>query len=254
MTLFKSSTLKQKIALLSFALLASFSSQATIVQFDTSVGTFEVNLYDDTTPKTVENFLAYVNAGDYSNVIIHRSIAGFIVQGGGFAFDTQWPVSSVAANASVVNEPVYSNVRGTIAMAKLGGQPNSATNQWFINLVNNAQTLDPQNGGFTVFGEVTGDGMGTVDQIAATNTYNLGGAFTDIPLDGYTAGNDPEQNNLIIISNITIIDSTISSASGLNPTASTYNPSSSSSSSGGGGAIWLMTLLAFGLVLFGKKK
>jgi peptidyl-prolyl cis-trans isomerase A (cyclophilin A) len=115
------------------------SAHATVVQFQTVLGNFSVNLYDKTTPKTVENFLAYVKSGAYNNSIIHRSVPGFIVQGGGY----KYPLADAPKNPSVINEPVYANKRGTIAMAKLGGQPNSATNQWFFNLADNSATLDP---------------------------------------------------------------------------------------------------------------
>ena len=131
------------------------ASDATVVKFETVLGDFEVNLYDNATPQTVSNFLSYVQNLNYDNSIFHRSVPGFIVQGGGFVTDQNAQISSITANAPVNNEPTYSNVRGTIAMAKVAGDANSATNQWFFNLANNAANLDNQNGGFTVFGEIT---------------------------------------------------------------------------------------------------
>jgi hypothetical protein len=74
-------------ALLSIASIAPNTSNATIAEFQTVMGNFEVNLYDNATPATVANFLAYVNSGDYTNTICHRTVSGFIVQGGGFTFD-----------------------------------------------------------------------------------------------------------------------------------------------------------------------
>ena len=87
------------------------------------------------------------------------------------------------------NEPFISNIRGTIAMAKLGGDPNSATSQWFINLADNSANLDTQNGGFTVFGHVTGNGMSVADAIAMLNRVNVGSPFDALPVRDYTSGN-----------------------------------------------------------------
>lgn len=231
-------------------------ADATIVEIETTVGTFEVNLYDLGTPDTVANFLTYVNNGDYNLSIIHRSVSGFIVQGGGFTTDANATVSNIPANPSVNNEPVYSNVRGTIAMAKLSSGPNTATNQWFFNLANNSGNLNSQNGGFTVFGEVTGNGMTTVDAIAAVTTYNQGGAFTEIPLQNYTAGNAVVFDNLIVITSITVIDTTPDSAglAALNPPLNTSNNNGGGNGGGGGGggSFSLLSLLA--LSAFGRRR
>ncbi|MEI6367249.1 MAG: fibronectin type III domain-containing protein, partial [Planctomycetota bacterium] len=143
-----------------------------------------------TTPLTAANFLAYANAGRYTNTIIHRSIANFMIQGGGFTQPTAasnvpagYP-ATIAQFAAVQNEFGNSNIRGTIAMAKLGNDPNSATNQWFFNTADNSGNLDSQNGGFTAFGRVLGTGMGVVDALAAIPKYNAdgGGVFSDLPL------------------------------------------------------------------------
>ena len=142
------------------------------VRLDTNMGVIEINLRPDVAPIHVENFLQYVNDGDYNNSFIHRSIAGFIVQGGGFTFINQL-FDYVPVDPAIVNEFALSNVRGTVAMAKVGSDPNSATSQWFINLADNASNLDFQNGGFTVFGEVS-VGMDVADAIAALPIVNLG--------------------------------------------------------------------------------
>jgi len=205
-------------ALLSISLLC-FSAKATIVQFETNFGNFEVNLYDNATPQTVENFLQYVADGDYSNAVFHRSVNNFIVQGGGFSYQTAWPLGAISTNPAVANEPVYSNVRGTIAMAKLSSDPNSATNQWFFNLADNSLNLDRQNQGFTVFGEVQGDGMAIIDSIAALPTYDLDGAFTEIPLQNFDISNTPDDTHLVMITNIQVIDATVDTAAGLSPPA-----------------------------------
>lgn len=232
---------------LAFANVAS----ATIVQFETSLGNFEVNLYDQQTPETVANFLEYVGADAYQGTIIHRSVPGFIVQGGGFTFDTAWPVSAISSNAPVVNEPVFANVRGTVAMAKLGGNPNSATNQWFFNLTNNTANLDVQNGGFTVFGEVTGDGMLILDAIADLPRYDFSasnGALGELPLQNFTTGNTPDDTNLIIINQITVIDAATDTAANLNPPVNTAPEPQPPASSSGGGALLVSLLGLFGLV------
>src|SRR5690349_19853318 len=97
------------------------AANATIVQFQTVLGPFEVNLYDQSTPATVANFLAYVNAGAYNNDVVHRAVAGFVVQGGGYSYQGSQTLGGVVQSPAVVNEPKFSNVRGTIAMAKLSG-------------------------------------------------------------------------------------------------------------------------------------
>ena len=188
-----------KLIALLLSLFLPSVSHATIVRIETSLGDIQVNLYDEATPESVSNFLDYVNAGSYGSTLFHRSVSGFILQGGGFAYNNSWPPIAISSNAAVTNEPIYSNVRGTLAYAKLGGQPNSATNQWFFNLANNGTNLDNQNSGFTVFGEVMDNGMDIVDAIADLSTYNLGGSFAEIPLQNYTTGTDPNDTNIILI-------------------------------------------------------
>jgi peptidyl-prolyl cis-trans isomerase A (cyclophilin A) len=223
-------------ALLSVVALTPQVSKATVVEFQTVLGNFEVNLYDNSTPQTVANFLDYVNNGAFTNSIIHRSVPGFVVQGGGFVYDLT--IGTVPENPPVINEPVFANVRGTIAMAKLGGDPNSATSQWFFNLADNTANLDGQNGGFTAFGEVIGDGMDVVDAIAALPRFNFGGALTDLPLRDYDNLADPDGNNYVIITAVVVSDSTVDSAAGLNPPLSTNvaePPTLQPPASGGGG-------------------
>lgn len=229
-------------------------SEATIVEFQTNLGNFEVNLYDNATPLTVANFLDYVNNGAYTNAIYHRSVTGFVVQGGGFAYNQMIPLDNIAENAPVTNEPEFSNVRGTIAMAKLGNDPNSATNQWFFNLADNSANLDGQNGGFTVFGEVVGNGMDVIDALAALPIYNFGGATSEIPLMNYTA-NDFTNNvpidgtHLVIISAVVVTDTTVDTAAGLNPPPNTIinapaPPPPPGVGGGGGGSVGIIGLCA----------
>jgi peptidyl-prolyl cis-trans isomerase A (cyclophilin A) len=159
---------------------------STVVRFSTTLGDFEVALFDSDTPITVANFLSYVESGAYTtNLFFHRSVPGFVLQGGGFYILSN-TVFAVPTQPAITNEPGISNLRGTIAMAKVGDNPNSATSQWFFNLGDNSANLNNQNGGFTVFGRVIGEGMQVVDALAAVPTYDasitLGGAFTQLPL------------------------------------------------------------------------
>lgn len=167
---------------------------ATIVRFETVLGNIDVRLYQTATPLTTQNFLNYANGADWDDTFFHRSVPGFVVQGGGFKFSNAGGVSNVPQDPPVLNEPGISNLRGTIAMAKLGGDPNSATNQWFFNLANNAANLDNQNGGFTVFGRVVGSGMTVVDAIAALPRVNAGPPFDTLPVRNFAGGNIFDEN------------------------------------------------------------
>lgn len=171
----------------------------SVVRFSSNVGEIDMELFDTQKPLTVDNFLFYVNAGRYNQSFIHRSVPGFVIQGGGFGLNGT-SLSEVKTNPAVPNEPGISNLRGTVAMAKLGDNPNSATSGWFINLEDNAANLDNQNGGFTVFGRVLGNGMAVADRIAAFPTYDaraeLGGDFGKLPLQSAAL----TTNNLILFS------------------------------------------------------
>lgn len=179
------------------ALLISAPVQATSVILKTTLGYVEIDLYEDATPVTVANFLNYVQDGDYLDSFIHRSVPGFVIQGGGFTFDGTNPIP-VPEDAPIANEPGISNLRGTIAMAKVEGDPNSATSQWFINLADNSAELDDSNGGFTVFGEVMGNGMEIIDAIAALQVWNAGTSFTEIPLIDFPGTGPIQRSNLVM--------------------------------------------------------
>lgn len=153
------------LALLPLSIQAVHAS--TFVQVNTSLGNFLVELLDSTTPGTVSNFLNYVNSGRYNGTAVHRSVPDFVIQGGWLTFDESVNnFSTIAADPNIVNEPGISNTRGTIAMAKVAGDPDSANSQWFINLSDANTGLNSSNGGFTVFGRVLGDGMDVVDAIS----------------------------------------------------------------------------------------
>ncbi|MCX6937129.1 MAG: peptidylprolyl isomerase [Verrucomicrobia bacterium] len=146
-----------------------------------------LGLYDAAAPLTVANFKNYIISGAYASNFFHRSVPGFIIQNGGFRFLSDTTYGAVPTSSAIQNEPGISNLRGTIAMAKLGGDPNSATSQWFINLADNSADLDAQNGGFTVFGRVLGDGMANiVDVLANVTRYDasaFNAAWNEIPLN-----------------------------------------------------------------------
>lgn len=178
------------------------------VRMTTVLGTTDIALFGQQKPITVTNFLKYVDEGRYfltdptngqlASSFIHRSVPGFVIQGGGY-LRTVHPMRPNEAQPTAVlpfppiqNEPGISNTRGTIAMAQFGTDANSATSQWFINLADNGgppNNLDIENnnvGPFTVFGRVVGNGMAVADAIAAVQIFNFGGAFMQLPLRDYT--------------------------------------------------------------------
>ncbi len=215
----------------------------TAVRFETTKGNIDILLFPSLAPKAVTNFIAYVNGGDYTGMAFHRLVQGFVLQGGSLK-----PVTaprnfvSIPSRPPAVNEPGITNVRGTIAAAKVGarssiatlvngsqvarddsfgyvGDPDSATTDFFLNLANNVNNLDNQNGGFTAFGRISNSGMTVVDAIAAlpagdylnnntTDTYNAAldkrlivngsaAAFSDIPMDAATAPADMDINKTV---------------------------------------------------------
>lgn len=152
------------------------------VLLETTDGDILVELYPDKAPKTVANFLKYVDEGFYDNTIFHRVIPGFMIQGGGLNAKmiekkTGEPVQNEADNG-------LKNERGAIAMARTM-DPHSASAQFFINHADNdfldfkAPTVD--GWGYAVFGKVI-DGMDVVDKIAKAKTGNVGG-YSDVPRD-----------------------------------------------------------------------
>ena len=175
---------------------------ADTVLIETPLGNIEIELLTDDAPKTVANFLAYIDSGKYTSSFIHRSAkfedgTGFVIQGGGFTFDGVNPVGIIPF-ASVENEFKISNTRGTLAMAKLNNQPDSATSQWFINLSDNSEILDGQNGGFTVFARVIGNGMEVADAISQLNVFGANGTFVDMPVIDFQTGDPITEANLVM--------------------------------------------------------
>ncbi|HSX95335.1 MAG TPA: peptidylprolyl isomerase [Hydrogenophaga sp.] len=157
---------------LSLPLAAPAQDKSPRVRLSTSLGDIVVELDAAKAPKTVENFLQYVNDKHYDGTVFHRVIGNFMIQGGGFTTDmqqkaTRAPIALEASNG-------LKNDRGTIAMARTSN-PNSATSQFFINVVDNAglNAPSPDGHGYTVFGKVVA-GMDVVDKIRAVPVGNRG--------------------------------------------------------------------------------
>ena len=154
-----------------------------VVEVATNHGSFTITLASRVAPKSVENFLRYVDAKHYDGTVFHRIIPTFMVQGGGF--DERLEKKPV--NAPIQNEADngLKNTRGTVAMARTS-DPHSATSQWFVNVVDNAfldhQKKDGTGWGYAVFGRVT-EGMDVVDKIKAVKTGAVGPFAKDAPLE-----------------------------------------------------------------------
>ena len=138
-----------------------------MITFETSHGTFTVELFPKEAPVTVENFLRYVDDGHFDGTIFHRIVPGFVIQGGGLTADfankkTRAPISNEAKNG-------LKNTRGSLSMARTS-DINSATSQFFVNLADNA-FLDhgPRDFGYAVFGRISA-GMDVIDKIARVST------------------------------------------------------------------------------------
>ena len=149
-----------------------------VVVLKTSMGEIDIQLDPKNAPISSANFLAYVKDGFYNGTIFHRIIPGFVVQGGGFTPDmvekpTKAPIKNEATNG-------LHNLRGTISMARTN-DPDSATSQFFLNLVDNSGKLDPDAapGGYAVFGKIT-KGLDVLDKMAGVQTTSVGG-YDDVP-------------------------------------------------------------------------
>ena len=157
-------------------LAAPLAAQAQKVKLSTTAGDIVVELDAAKAPKSVANFVQYVKAGHYTNTVFHRVIDSFMIQGGGMTADlaekpTRAPIPLEAGNG-------LSNLRGTLAMARTG-VPDSATAQFFINVVDNPR-LDTAGGGYAVFGKVV-EGMDVVDKIRMVPVGNKG-PYQNVPV------------------------------------------------------------------------
>jgi cyclophilin family peptidyl-prolyl cis-trans isomerase len=186
--------------LMVLAVLAGPVAAGPLAVFRTALGDLEVELLEDK-PVTTANFLRYVQSGAYSNMIFHRWVPGFVMQGGGFYVaqrgTTNAQLAYVPNYGSITNEFLVgrrvSNTFGTLAMAKVSGDPHSASSQWFFNLGDNSANLDNQNGGFTVFGRVVRgtNVLARFNDVSATHSLwllNLGAPLDELPVLSSTPG------------------------------------------------------------------
>ena len=177
------------VLLLGFVTATSFAANKATnnpqVEIQTSQGNFVIELYPDKAPKTVANFLQYVNSDFYKGTIFHRVINNFMIQGGGFMRDLR----EKPTNAPIANEANNGllNELGTIAMARTN-DPDSATSQFFINLTNNQflnySNPSPELMGYCVFGKVV-SGLEVVQKIGIMPTTSVGG-YSDVPVKAIT--------------------------------------------------------------------
>lgn len=169
------------VGMLAMSASASAADKPVVI-ISTSMGDITVELEPEKAPKTVENFLKYVDKDFYAGTVFHRVIPSFMIQGGGMTADmkekdTDAPVKN---ESPIFNKNAMSNLRGTIAMARTS-DPNSATSQFFINLFDKNKGLDTyDNAGYTAFGTVIG-GMDVVDKIAQVETASKG-PHDDVPV------------------------------------------------------------------------
>lgn len=185
------------------------------IRFDTNAGQINATLFDTTAPRTVANFFNYITSNRFDSSIFHRLAitdgAKFVLQGGGFNFADaggSGTLPPVQTDPSVQNEFGASNLIGTMAMAKQGGDPNSATSQFFFNLGDNSANLDKQNGGFTVFGKIDGPADQSVIDTLTSAPVTPQTGFSEIPLNNYTGSNFPTDTtaaNYDLVQDIAIV-------------------------------------------------
>ncbi len=217
-------TLK-KLTLIFLLFITSLSAQALEVirvniEQNSTNQSVDIELFDNIALNTVNNFLSYLDDGSYENIFINRSVTNFVIQTGGYTYDESLGGFSISdtdqfnaglqpvlEKADIDNEFSLSNLRGTLAMAKMGGFPDSANKQWFVNLLDNT-FLDDANGGFTVFGKILGNGMTIIDSISTIPVYDLtsqlnnNDAFQHTPLTNFNDSltvQDISNSNLVFL-------------------------------------------------------
>ena len=180
---------------------------STVVRLQTTLGTIDVELFDEGAPQTVQNFLNYVNRGVYNSSFFHRSVKDFVIQGGGFSWSSDTStVSAIPKDDPVNNEFSLDrpNLHGTIAMARTSDL-NSATSQWFFNLKDNWELDNPGNG-YCVFGQVKENGLAVIDAISALQIVNAGGVFERLPLVSLPPQGEPVKGeNLVLVTSAKVL-------------------------------------------------
>ena len=202
---------------------------ASAARFGTTSGSFDIIFFPTDAPLSVSNFIDYMDAGKYDGMFFHRAVKDFVVQGGGYTYDSGTTTfAEVVKGVAVNNEFKISNTRGTVGMAKMGGDPNSATSEWFVNLMDNSGNLDNQNGGFTVFGRVPAAGMTVFDAVnempRATYSFPLSPAakrLGEVPINAVTAPATLDPATLVKVTSVGPAPLLTYSVTSLHPTIAT---------------------------------
>ncbi len=224
---------------------AALHANRTVVQFTTNfdtdattpgiqAGVIQIELLDELAPLTVQNFLSYVNnrsaRGDYDDTFFHRAERGFVFQGGGYESAGTHPHIPVGPVVHNEFDSMRSNLRGTIAMARIGGEANSATSEFFFNLADNSG-LDGVDGGFTVFGDVI-QGLDVIDRIVLLPSVKVVRGF-NAPVQGYNADPDsnpvtpapaPTRDQLIRITDAAVVPPTPGNSAGITFSVESITP------------------------------
>jgi len=176
--------MRRFLASVTFVLAAAIAggAEAETATIDTDLGTITVALDSAAAPKTVANFIAYAKEGHFDGTVIYRVVPGFVIQMG--SYDAQGDARPTHDPIPLETAGGLKNLRGTLSMAR-GDEPASATAEFFINLSDNTDSLDPKpdaapnTTGYAVFGHMTGNGMDVVDKIAASVLNGGKGPFPD---------------------------------------------------------------------------
>jgi cyclophilin family peptidyl-prolyl cis-trans isomerase len=190
----------------------------SLIRLNTSAGPINLELFDTQAPQTVANFFDYIDQGDYNNDIFERLATAFVLQGGGFTFNPgSSTITQETPGPTIPDEFSASNpdVEGTIAMA-MTSNPNSATNEFFFNLVDNTTTLGSSNdGGFAVFGKLVSGAdqrvLNTLTAATVVDESSFNSAFNTLPLNNYTGTNFPSDStaaNYDLINSVTVVQQT----------------------------------------------